>query len=125
MKKELIKLSQVINSTGVFAYQEAVSTAQYFGNKFFDQDSVAIVKENFDNNQAEIKVRLTVREKQCVDLYLVGNDYEEIATILNISLHSVVYYFKIIKNKINVKSKKDLIKVFSNNYGNLILKNHA
>jgi DNA-binding NarL/FixJ family response regulator len=54
-------------------------------------------------------VALTQREEEILDLLRKGHTYNEMATMLNLSFHTVNHHLKNLYAKTNVKSKSELI----------------
>lgn len=52
---------------------------------------------------------LSLREHQCLDLFLQGKTAQATAEILGLSRHTVEHYFENIKNKLGCLYKKDLL----------------
>lgn len=71
---------------------------------------------NFKNNQ-----QLTARETEVVKLLLRGYTYKAISEALFISENTMKYHIKNIYQKLNVKSKMELIKLFADSENKLIL----
>ena len=62
---------------------------------------------NYDSTQ---KIQLTMREKEILKLFVEGHTNNEIATILNISIHTVKTHKNNIMLKCNFKSTVEMIK---------------
>ncbi len=59
-------------------------------------------------------VYLSMREAQCVVLYLENSSNLEIANLLNLSTRTVEFYFDNVKAKLNIKNKKQIVERIKN-----------
>lgn len=63
---------------------------------------------------------VTQKEHQILQLFSEGKSYNEVATIIGISVNGVRYHVKAIYNKMGVNSKIDAIRLFQNGFPTLL-----
>ncbi|WP_419418932.1 helix-turn-helix transcriptional regulator [Legionella sp. D16C41] len=72
------------------------------------------------NSTKTVKIKLTPREVQCLQLYMKGYSLKYIANILNLSHRTIEYYLENIKSKFGVKKRSELLPRAFNLYPELI-----
>lgn len=74
--------------------------------ELMNPEDIVIDKENVMDIESAIEKHLSQFEQQVVSLYIDGNDYQQIAAILNKSSKSIDNALQRIKKKLSVQTKK-------------------
>ena len=69
--------------------------------------------ETLANPESSLLSLLSLRERQCLNLYLRGKSAQGTSQILNLSRRTVEHYLESIKNKMNCERKSDLLEFFN------------
>lgn len=64
---------------------------------------------NEDNKKLRMAKQFSLRQQQCVDLLLTGMNNKEIANQLNLSVRTVEKYIATVKNRMNVRTRLELV----------------
>ncbi|NQY43622.1 MAG: hypothetical protein HRT87_09795 [Legionellales bacterium] len=95
--------------------EDEMKMIQYKSNYFLEKDvfditSLSKVNDILqDNYILSADKQITEREWECLTLYLQGKSARETGSILNISRRTVEKYFDILKKKLNVTSKEEIL----------------
>nr|WP_240915516.1 helix-turn-helix transcriptional regulator [Polaribacter sp. 20A6] len=64
-----------------------------------------------DDSNSDSIGNLSIREKEIFDLIVLGKSNKIIADDLNISINTVKFHVKNIYGKLNIKSRKEVLKI--------------
>lgn len=76
--------------------------------ELINPEDIVIDKENVTDIESAIEKHLSQFEQQVVSLYIDGNDYQQIAAILDKSSKSIDNALQRIKKKLSVQTKKQI-----------------
>ena len=100
---ELDKVIRQVNETGSFLEPEILTKL------------LGLINEKKKMSNSIFREELTPREKDLLRLIMKGHTYKEMATLLNISFHTVNHHLKNLYLKTDVRSKSELLaKYFQN-----------
>ena len=100
---ELDKVIRQVNETGSFLEPEILTKL------------LGLINEKKKMSNSIFREELTPREEDLLRLIMKGHTYKEMATLLNISFHTVNHHLKNLYLKTDVRSKSELLaKYFQN-----------
>ncbi len=95
--KDLVNIIDQVNISGSFLEPESLTKL------------LGVINQNKTNTQPKYYKELTRREEEILNLIKKGHTYKEMATLLNVSFHTINHHLKNLYQKANVKSKAELM----------------
>lgn len=119
------------NIIGIFGFSSIIQDQllsqmlnQIYNLGLFDRTTTSKSNNPYHFELKDLK--LTKREKQCVFYMIRGKSAKQVAEILNVSPRTIEHYCEILKTKMNVNSKSELIeKVIEGFWQNSDLSSHT